>query len=53
MSVTLTYSGRLKSAGMIEPLLQELGALAEEHGWQYELTGPTEHTLILGPVVMV
>jgi len=53
MSVTLTYSGRLKSAGMIEPLLQELGALAEEHGWQYELTGPNEHAMLFGPVVVV
>jgi hypothetical protein len=40
MGVTLHYRGKLKSPALIEPLVTEVGALAQEAGWQCEEFGP-------------
>ena len=51
MSVSITYEGRLKSADLITPILEELRDLAKELGWRPKRIGPKEYELIYGPIV--
>jgi hypothetical protein len=40
MGVTIHYRGKLKSPELLDPLISEVGALAQEAGWGYHEFGP-------------
>ncbi len=53
MGVTLHYRGKLKSPALIEPLIAEVGALANEAGWRSLFVDPEPREIFDGISVML